>query len=278
MSSHLQFGVLFLTAASLVAVTDRMALATPDQSYGMSCTVCHTTKRDALDVNGDLEALPTFTVEAGETVQLSFEVYEEAGVYNEFEYILGVRGLDAPGFNPSLGSDWEYRSGEAFSYVLNDEQEDSRTFTFEVTVDLSLPANLYRMEAIVAGHDEFEDVNINKNKNEDEDKDEKHSNWIADFGGPFLSEESAPWYSSISLVSADNPEWTLDSTELASSELSSSSQAGIMWSDLQPFYLRVTSSSAVPEPSTIVLLLTLAVGLSLKRIPLGRRSFQHVKD
>jgi len=239
MSNHLQLGVLFLATVSLLPGTGQMALATPEQSFGMSCVVCHGTPRDALRVNGDAEALPTFTVEAGETAQLSFDVYREEGVFEEFEYILGVRGLDASEFDPSLGADWEYRSGETFSYVLNDEQEIPRTFTLDVAVASSTPAGLYPMEAIVAGHDEYEQ--------------ETSWSWFSD-----------SWVQS-SLGFTDFPKWTSGSFGFSSSEVDGVSETEVFWSDLRPFNLRVTSP-AVPEPSTFVLLFTLAIILPQRRI------------
>ncbi len=212
MSTYLRFAAFFLATASLLTTTTRKALATPELSFGMSCAACHTTQRDALHVDGDPETLPTFTVEAGQTVQLSFDVYRQGGVFEEFEYIVGVSGLTVPGLAPSLGSDWEFRSGETFSYVLDDEHEDPDSYILNVAVDPSTLGDLYLMEAIVAGHDE-----------EEEEKE-------------------------------------------------------IKWFDSEPFYLRVISQSTepqstVPEPSTLVLLASLAAGLSLNRVRLNRKTY-----
>jgi hypothetical protein len=257
MSNYLQLGVLFLAAASLASATDHLALATSVSSFDMSSG----TQRDALRVNGNPEALPTFTVEAGKTVQLSFEVYREEGVFEKFEYILGVRGMDAPGLDPSLGSDWEYRSGKTFPYVLNDVHKNPHTFTLEVAVDLSVPADLYRMGAIVTGLDER--------------KDSHPWNWFDDSWDKLFPKTSASWPSwTLPVIPEifDFPEWTFGSFGMTDTKLDSFFQTEVKWFDLQPFNLRVTSP-AVPEPSTFVLLFTLAVGLSQMRIQPSRRMF-----
>ncbi|MFV2070690.1 MAG: PEP-CTERM sorting domain-containing protein [Pirellulales bacterium] len=154
MSNNLQAATLFLTAVLLVPGTSEMAQAKPSMSLGLHCAACHNEAfPDVLTVNGDavVGGKETFDVLPGDTAKLSFTVTEEEGFFDEWEYMLGVSGLELTGLTPDLGSDWEHRPTDFVSYVLDDDYEDNRTFTLDVAVDSSMAPGVYPLGAVVAG-------------------------------------------------------------------------------------------------------------------------------
>ncbi len=202
MTRHMRSVLAIAAAILFVPAMSQTAKGTPQISGGMHCAACHfEASPDVLTINGDLLAggLETFQIEPGETVQFSFDVTEQAGVFEEFEYILGVNGLELSGLSPLLNSTWEHRSADLISYVLDDDYERSRRFTLDVKVDEAMPPGDYFLLAVVAGEGE---------------------------------------------------------TILASGQKSE-----VKWFDSSPFKLQV-ASAAVPEPTTVGLLLTFAASFA----------------
>jgi|GEM_PF-4929252 len=183
MTRYQRAAIIFCTSVSLLYLSQTAAWATPKLSGGLHCAACHHDAfPDVLKV--DVDSLNNAIVAApGETAQLSFDVTipasagagpasvsgddrehgddeedddEQHESNIEFEYILGVSGLEVPGLTPILGSLWEHRPTDSVSYVLADDYEGSRRFTLEVAVDAGMASGDYSLLAVAAGKMEME--------------------------------------------------------------------------------------------------------------------------
>jgi hypothetical protein len=150
----------WLCAASAVVLCTVTASALPD--YDVDCRSCHGTAKNGMALTGfqtqtNLGAglLKVFKVIAGQTAAIQLSVTNRYGG----NYGLNVNSLDSSGFNNAadhmsytLDAAWDNQMSGSW-FTVGPTATSPTTWTFNLAVNASTPADYYPVETQMAGRD-----------------------------------------------------------------------------------------------------------------------------